>query len=378
MKPVLDNISAFDPRKPYTFKFSYVGNKVIENTLVIRKLSDSDNTTPVYSGTISSNLLQHKILPNVLTNGEQYRAKVKIKDSAGITSSYSDEITFVCFNTPTLSIINTPPVIAESSYIFQLKYDYTKTGSISDILSEYQLFVYHNSDCTDEITRSSLNYTNGQIDDLNCYIQNLENNSAYYIKAFGKTKYDMTIESEVVQIKVEYDKPYIYSVLNAQVIKNEASVLLTSNIISMNGTTNDIDIAYENSDGSVYTDTTSKTDGWVNLDKNNNGYSIIYENNFNIDSLYILQLTCKNIPINTDFLTLYTQDNNKITVKLIKSIEDSTKCYGEMKADTTIQDVCYVQQTNKLSKNIENDYYTGTISIWLQKNDNGFTFKIFE
>lgn len=390
MKPILHIVNAFDPRQPYTFTFSYVGNKVVKNTLIIRKLSDNDSVSPAYSNTIESNLLQHTIPASQLQHGQQYRAKIRIEDSVGIISTYSDEVTFVCFNTPTLSFNNIQQntIIKQSSYIFELKYNYTTSASdvVSDTLMEYQVYAYSNQNCTNELLKSNVQYTNGIIDNLSAYLQNLEKNNTYYIKAYGTTKYGMSVESEVISVSIEYDVPYIYSVLNAQILTNDASVLLTSNIVLNEGTTNDPNVSYITDLGDEYTDDTGTENGWVVIDKDNQGYTVVYENNYEVQKDYILQLRCQDIPLSTNFLTLKCLDGTTTTLSLCYSIEQPDHCYGELKVHTATtnknDEIHYTLHTDvfehSINSLIQPCLYTGTLCIWLQRNIDGFTFKIVE
>lgn len=384
-RPILNSIDTFNPLDGQIITFSYVGNKVVENTIIIRKLKDSDKVEPVYSNTQYTNLLQHKIPANVLKHGECYRAKIRIKDSANVYSSYSEEIIFYCFETPNIFFTNlstdngTEFRIETSSYITQLAYNYKSSGTYSDILSEYQVVVYHNSDCTREAFKSDVLYTNGNLTDLAAFVSDLENNKEYYFKAYGKTQYGMNIESNIVPVFIQYEKPYIYTVLNAQIIKDEASVLLTSNIISIMGKTDDDNLTYVKDDGTDYTNDDEKNgeNGWVVLDKDNTGKTIIFDENIYVSDKYILQLRCRNIPLNTVFLTLHSLQGKTIGVKLKRSIVDTNKCYAEFLAETDTENLDYVTYSDLISGDVSNDILTQEVVIWIRKKYNAYEFKVF-
>ena len=100
--PVLRKFNPFNATSDFLFKFDYKGsNQAAKNNLVIEKVDDN---TVVYNQTQSTFSLQHNLPANTISNGINYRAKIRVGDINNNWSNFSDYIMFWVFDNPILAI----------------------------------------------------------------------------------------------------------------------------------------------------------------------------------------------------------------------------------------------------------------------------------
>lgn len=224
-QPILYTVKPFDATITYRIQFAYSSSQVFKNRLIVK-----DNTTnvTVFDETIESRQLFHDIPANTLTNGVQYNAQLSVFDSNNVESALSNAITFYCFATPVFVFSNVTDgqVIHNSYYEFVLSYSQAQNRG----LNMYQMFLYNSS-------KSQIYTTNEiyEVSDLSQMIQNLDNNSNYYIEGNGVTIDGVSISTGLIPFSVEYIMPVVFSKIQVANVPSLGQVQVTSNLLSIDG-----------------------------------------------------------------------------------------------------------------------------------------------
>ncbi|MGM2776454.1 hypothetical protein ACS2QO_28640, partial [Bacillus cereus group sp. Bce015] len=101
---MLQAVQPWDATKGTNFYFTYTGHRqALKNHLLV---TDVNTNAIAYSFEWSSFEKTHPIAPNVLTNGKEYKAQLRVKFADGSYSAYSNEIKFRTFATPVLDIVS--------------------------------------------------------------------------------------------------------------------------------------------------------------------------------------------------------------------------------------------------------------------------------
>lgn len=196
--PILNNVTAFDAVKPYTFTFSVVGgDKVYANRLTVER---ADTAQVVYQETIYSTTYQHTLPGGTLDNGTKYIAWVQTMGSDyQVYSSMSANIGFACVLTPGFAFTNIEEnqTLNTQSYLFNVKY----TSSELEVLSSYQFFLYQNGNV---INQSPIIYNSsvGTSIEFGYEFQGLENNKSYSVKCTGRTKREIALDTGLIDFSV--------------------------------------------------------------------------------------------------------------------------------------------------------------------------------
>ena len=100
--PILQPIKSYSAIDTHDFGFYYQGSsQIVKNNLVIERTSDN---SVVYNKTIDSFALFHTVTGGSLTNGYEYKAKIRVADINDNWSDFSDWIVFSCYSYPILNI----------------------------------------------------------------------------------------------------------------------------------------------------------------------------------------------------------------------------------------------------------------------------------
>lgn len=251
VKPIVNEIAAFDATIGTTITFTANGGdqvtknevKVVSNKFVQGYFNSSDNlfyndntfTTPidgdeqtiyiglntndnyiynglifvvtslteivVYQDTVSTYNLTHTIPPNILTNGEYYRAAIRTYDVLNNTSVWSNYQPFYCFTTPTLSLnITSGQTITGSSYDIVLSYNQLENEKV-----DYAIIELYNND--DVLLNSSGNLYNVNFPPLtfDYTVFGLENHKTYKVKGTVLTLYGTVIQTDSIPFYTNYN-----------------------------------------------------------------------------------------------------------------------------------------------------------------------------
>lgn len=227
--PVLynSNRNSKDATKEFKITYSWAGNNAQQTGNVIYIYKNSDNSL-VYNEQFTNYYKQEITVPaDTLTNGVQYKVSVAVITSEG-TSTPSEPMLFYCYTTPTFkfSNIENEQIIQNDTYEFELSY----TQSEGEELEEYYVTLYASDQTV--IYTSDISYNT---ESLSVTISGLENNTQYYIKAFGQTLTGMSIETAYIHITVRYLQPAIYNLVELTNNFHGGYITIKSNITSLRG-----------------------------------------------------------------------------------------------------------------------------------------------
>ena len=100
--PILSDIKTFNATKDNAFTFNVVGgNQVVANNLVIERVSDN---AVIYDQSQETFNFRHILPAYALTNGTNYRAKIRTRDINNNWSNFSITLLFWCYSEPRLNI----------------------------------------------------------------------------------------------------------------------------------------------------------------------------------------------------------------------------------------------------------------------------------
>lgn len=231
MKPVLYLIPSFDTAYGSTIKFSWLGNQINNNTLIIK---DNNTNVIVYEKMLLTMRPEHIIQANSgLQNGKLYNASVKVTDVDGKDSEWSDTVLFYCITTPTFKINIIPDqIIRAQTYGVDVSYSQPE----GELLQSYRVRVFNSSNAViyDSNTRYILDTVK---------ITNLQDNSHYTILATGETINGMQLTTGQINFSVDFVKSETYFVCELQNMYDTGGVYIKSNIISVEGSS-DSDVTY--------------------------------------------------------------------------------------------------------------------------------------
>ena len=231
MKPSLFVIPSFDSSVGITIKFSWLGNQPVSNTIRIR---NNNTNVIIYEKMLQTMKLEHTIPANSgLVNGTLYNVSVKVSDSNGVDSEWSDTLLFYCYSTPTFKInIEDGQIIQSQTYGVDLTY----SQSEGEQLQSYRVKVLNSNQ--EVIYDSNTRYI---IDTVK--ITNLQDNNHYYIITTGETVNGMYISTGEIEFFADFVKSETYFVLDLQNMYDTGGVYMKSNIVSVEGES-DYDVAY--------------------------------------------------------------------------------------------------------------------------------------
>ena len=211
VKPMINDIIAFDATSAYTITFTASGgDRVVKNEIYI--ITNDDNETEIYNDTVTSFNLSHTIPANTLSNGEYYKVKIRTYDEINNVSEWSNFYPFRCYSTPILSFLNMPSVISTSSYTFHLRYTQAENEKL-----DYAIIRLYDSNNVELKNSGNLYNANTPPINFNYTVNNLENNKHYKVKATA-----MTIEGTVVNTISSFS-------VNYQTVPNTDDIKATVN-----------------------------------------------------------------------------------------------------------------------------------------------------
>ena len=295
-----------------------------------------------------------------MTNGNYYIIQIQTLNSNSDTSALSSPITFYCYSTPTLSFSNLPTnnVVKNASYNFALSYNQNE----GEALSSYIVDVYSISQTL--VWSSSVVYVGSSgvpPTSFTIRVSGFEDSSAYYIRARGQTEQLTELDTGYILLTTAFDARSIYTQLLLMNNSCDGYVMITSNVVSLDGVTNPENPIYINDE---------------EIDLREQGSYVTWEQSFGIYGTYTARIWLRDINPNSIVATIYNANNpseNIIVYEREETISGTTYVYVE---------AYYVDSHNIpgyiYSDSIEKPADSDTMMIWLQKNNGLYDISIEE
>ena len=314
VRPTALTVNAFDATSVHTFYFtSSGGNQITSNKIVIR---NNASNSVVYTNTVTSYILNQSVPAGTLQNGIYYNYSFFTYDKDGNESAESNIVAFHCYTTPTLSFTNIPStkIVNNGTYQFDIKY----IQSEGELLDYMYVVLY---DTTGNIiqTGDNLYSTDSPPFTLNQTFSGMENNTTYYIEAFGITVNGTEFNTGKVNFTVIVTNPQIFSNVTLEDKCKDGYTQVTSNVVLINGHSNPNPPEYVDNNTKVYINENGNYVEWTE------GY-VIPPNDWEIK---IFVSPCK---IDNFFIMDDGSTSNRYDIKWVREIP-----YGE----TTVKD-CFV------------------------------------
>lgn len=324
---ILSPIVPFSALQSYTFKFSVIGgDQVYANELEIQ---NNSNYTQIYLQKIISFKFEHTINAGVLTNGIEYRCRIRTYNINNQYSNWSDWVVFKCLSTPVVQITNIiDGKINNQTYTFNGSYSQAE----GELLQSYKYLLYNEQgvllSVSPELFDGLLQYE----------FTGLQNGVTYKIELKVITVNQVEATTGLVSFIPNYIQPRLATVITLKNIKDQASVEVSANIIQIIG--QGTNFSYEN-------------DEWVNV---KNGM-VYFQDGFSIEKDFTLKIWLKDITedkVFFRFLALYgeiklTFYQNKIHA--FKTVNNITSHFVSNRITTpTANDTIFIfmQQINNL------------------------------
>lgn len=347
-QPILPEIYSWDSIKDKSITFSYSGNQVFKNQVVIR---DNITNTIVYDQTQVTFQLKHVIAATTLANGNYYNLQLRVFDKDDVPSPYSKTEIFCCLASPTFSFLNlTENQIIQNSF-FQAQLAYSQVQN--EPLNNYQFILYNEHQI--EIARSGTFYNTSS---LSYTFSNLEDKGKYFFRATGETLNHMVVDTGMITASVRYSTHTLFTKVDLDNLAKMASIRIRSNIVSITGKSNPDPPIYLNDTEVDLRDPES----WVKFDEG-----------FEISGDFTAQIKARDI-INYSIPLILSNESNEIVIKFMKGTFASQgnieKAYFELTASNSI--VSYVTMSNYLTLPIAN---IDSIYIWIRRINNVYELK---
>lgn len=293
--PMLNDIKTFNSNKDNIITFNVVGgNQVIANNLMIERVSDN---VVVYNQTQETFNLRHTLPGSVLVNGVNYRAKVRTRDINNNWSEFSATLIFWCYSEPLLNITNIDYDNQNRVYNQTVLFNTTYTQSEGEILQSYRYLLYNEN--RDLLKSFPEQYADG-VQSLTQEIAGLENGLLYHIEVKTLSPDGNSGTTGLIHFKPFYIAPKLTVTVTPENLSEQGAIKVSANVIQI------ILKLYDNNGNQInpmnieYVD-----DDWI--DMNRLDYDkLIADEGFNIlQSNFLLQLWCKDLPEDKVFLTLF-------------------------------------------------------------------------
>ena len=264
-KPILANPSPFDAGLEYIIKFNYTGDQIVKKELEITD-SDSGEKKKLVS---ESRTLSFAIPAGTLSNGRNYYASLTVYniDNASVTS---DTVYFMCLTTPHFAIkIPTDGQDIKNSYV-DVSREYSQAQG--EALNAFEFVLYDNN--MSILSRSGIIYVANLGDgrSLGYTFTGLNNKSQFKLKAIGRTKNGMALETTVVSFYTDYISTSGFSAVFATNDSITGNITVTSHFIAIDG---------------KYNGTPKYIDSSIDL---GDGNPLIYDEGFEFEGDFALQI----------------------------------------------------------------------------------------
>lgn len=350
VSPILLNSLPFDALYEHTLQFRQSGNQIFAHRVIIK---DNETNIVVYDQKTDAMNTIIKIPANTLTNGKWQNYQVSVFDRDGNESPFSNIVILLCIKTPTFyfSNIQNDMLIKNSSIDAELEYQQEN----GEELNAYRVLLYADNS-TSIVFDSGVKQPNG---DIIITIPNLSDDTTYYIQATGSTVNGMEIKTEKIRFAVKYIKPDVFLTFRADNVPEEGVVRLTSNFISIEGSSDPKDIQFIEDEKVV-----------IGL-----GEKVYFDKGFSFKDFFS-QIIAENIP---DFSKIVTFDigNSLIEITWNYGFFDTTKTkqyYTELivTEKNSVTNLRYIQASNRIPNVLPSDQ----IMIQIKRSRNTYTLKI--
>lgn len=275
-KPILRSISPFPATSSQGVYFDvYGGSQVVYNELEIQRNSDN---VQVYLVKVQAFQYLHTVSANTLTNGIEYKARVRTYDVNNATSSdWSDWVVFWVLSAPIVAITNiVDGIVNNQTFIFEGSYTHT-----DDALESYRFLLY-------DANQTLLQTFDEQFGaPISQEVAGLENDKRYYIEIITLSSKGMSGTSGKIQFLAQYIQPKLNSILSLENMPDQAAIKITANVVQ---------IIFELTGGTY----SYEDNEWINLE---NGV-IAAGTPFRIENNFVMKLWCKSLPIDYPFVML--------------------------------------------------------------------------
>lgn len=307
IQPVLLKINPWDATKGTSVYFTYTGSKqAIDNELTV---VDKSTGQIVYKFLYSSFEKVHHLPPNQFINGKVYTAKIRVQDSDGTFSPYSNVVEFRTFKTPVLDIIS----IDGQGFVYNkdVTFEATYSQENNEQVKNYRFSLYDENE--DLITNYPVRIPQS-LNQLTEVIKNLEKGKGYFVECFIETV-NGVIYSHRERFISMYLVPSINGVISTRNDEEEGFIRVTANLKNIVGTqvsgTPSVDNDNYDSNNYEYLD-----NEWVVVPSDR---PIMFDGlGMNRASDFVLKVWCKDIPSNKKFLKFSPVDNKGISIEFWK------------------------------------------------------------
>lgn len=344
--PVLNTIETFDARFDKQIRFVSVGgNQVYGSNLVITPVGGS---VPKYDQTQISFNLVHTIPSGSLTNGVHYEARIRTRDSQLIPewSSLSAPVRFWCFEPPTLRIENINYSDQNRVYNETIIFSTSYTQANSEAMQSYRYLLYNENK---ELIYSYPEHFGNGSEPLTQTISGLENGTLYYLEVKTISAVGNKGTTGLVWFKPFYVAPKLVVAIEVDPLPEMGAIKISANIIQI------ILKLFDNNGNQIPPNLVEFIEEGA-IDMRRPDYQrLVAEDGFKItQDDFILQLWCRDLPEDENFLTLFS-DFGKIEmfkyekrIRIYKSINglDMKSYYASDEFEATALDdlMIYVKQ----------------------------------
>lgn len=356
VRPTALTVNAFDATSVHTFYFtSSGGNQITSNKIVIR---NNASNSVVYTHTVTSYILNQSVPAGTLQNGVYYNYSFFTYDKDGNESPESNIIAFYCYTTPTLTFTNIPSskVVTNGTYTFDVQY----AQSESELLDYAYVVLYNNSETVAQTGSNQYN-TSAPPFTLQQTFSGMENNTSYYIEAFGVTVNGTEFNTGKISFSVVIQSPEIFSQLTLEDKCKSGYTQVTSNVVLVDGTSNPTPPEYINNNTAVYVDNMTNYVEW------SQGYSV--------PDNWVIKIFMSPYSLGTFFTMNYNGDTkNRYDIKWVREIP-----YGETVGKDCFELVGYlngVQTVLAKSNTVDIMNNTSECVVWIKKVGTVFTLTL--
>ena len=343
-KPIIYNLKAMNCEEDNTISFSYSGGLMKSSTIAIRSASDN---TLVYTGTYSSARGRHIIPANsidVSQYGTQYYIQIKVTENDDTESPWSDTKFAVFITSPTFEFSNVEDMTQVHQSFLNAELSYEQNDG--ELLKEYAFYLYDFSKVL--LSNSPIKY---DVEEMN-YVYNGLEDGIYYIRAIGTTVHGYQVDTDYIEIIVDYIVPEIYTTLLLTNNYNGGYISYETNIVS-------IDYTGE--------ETFEFEDGMINLmDK-----EIYYDQGFTIPDNVTFIVKGKNINrSNEKYFEVYDSEKKKGFYITAYVYDDETIRYKLIGIGDLSNYVLYSPALLASSTDI--------ITFWIRRKNGLYLFKVYK
>ena len=356
-RPTLINVPAFDATKEYVFEFAVQGvsAQITANKLIIR---EQENNSIVYEQKQETFKYLHTLVANKLTNGKYYNATITIYDKDGNESPPSIPIQFWCYSTPVIEFTNIPlnNIIQNATFNFEFKY----TQAQNEKLNTYVVNLYNSFNSL--ISTSDVQYADdGATPFTGSYlVAGLENATVYYIEIVATTINNTIITTGKIELKVQYIRPDIFTLVELKNNCNDGYISVRSNIVLIEGESNpDPPIYIEDKEVDL-----TNPDHWVEWNK---GYSV--------SGNMVARLWFRKPNPYSQILKFSNATGQTITINYMIGYENvnspELQSYVEAYV-TSVEGLEYYVYSNFIDTLPDTEYY----NVWLKRIDNIYQLQL--